>query len=154
MIEKFGTLQDGRTVHRITINKGPLKARILTYGATLQDFRLNGHDNSLTLGFATLGDYVTHGGYFGATVGRCANRIGHAKFDLDGRSYELDANFLDKHQLHGGRDGTATRVWSIDKAEPDYVTLTHELPDGHMGYPGNLKISATFGVDKSLEVSI
>lgn len=147
MIEVFDHLPDGSAVHRVTLKNDELTARFLTYGAVLQDLRLHGHAKSLTLGYGTLGEYLCSSDYLGATVGRCANRIGNARFVLDGDTFELDANDQGKHHLHGGSDGTSNRMWRICDHGPDFVTMTQVVPDGHMGYPGELTIEATFRLD-------
>ncbi len=147
MIDVFGFLPDGREVHRITISSGQLSARFLTWGAVLQEIRMDGLANSLTLGLSSLDEYLMHSKYFGATAGRCANRIGNGEFVLDGKTFRVDKNFLDRHQLHGGADGCGKRLWSVADHGPNYVTLKQVMPDGHMGYPGNLEIEALFRVE-------
>jgi len=142
-LEEFGVLPDGSAVFRARVEGGGLVAHVLSYGAALQDLRLEGHAPPLVLGLNSLDDYLAHSPYFGATAGRCANRVGNANFKLDGRSYRLDRNFLGKHQLHGGSDGLGGRNWTIAERGGDFVRLTETLPDGHMGYPGTLRVSLT-----------
>ncbi|MFD1881792.1 aldose epimerase family protein [Paracoccus pacificus] len=130
----------------MTIAGYGLTANILSYGATIQDLRLDGHAQSLVLGFPQLDPYLTEGAYMGAVVGRYANRIGDAKAVIGGRPYRLDANFRDRHLLHGGRDGTGQRNWTIGDSGAEHVTLTDRLPDGHMGFPGNLEVGTTYRI--------
>ena len=146
-VEVFGQLPDGRSVERITLRSGSLTARFLTWGAVLQDLRLAGHDFSLVLGLSTLEDYLQHSKYFGATAGRCANRIGNARFVLDGVAHEIDPNFIDKHHLHGGSDSCGKRLWEIGDFQTNSLELMHVLPDGHMGYPGQMRIRARFTLE-------
>ncbi len=82
--EAFGIASDGAAVQRIRIRGGGLSAAILTYGAVLQDLRLEGHDAPLVLGFERFEDYLAHSPYFGAVVGRYANRIRGGRFTIDG----------------------------------------------------------------------
>lgn len=138
--EVFGAMPDGQTVERVTIRGGGLTARLLSYGAVLQDLRLEGHAPPLVLGFDRLADYLAHSRHFGATAGRCANRIAGAAFTLDGRDYQLDPNFLGKHHLHGGSAGIGKRLWTFEDAGPDRATLRIDLADGEMGYPGAMTV--------------
>lgn len=146
MTEVFGTLPDGREVHRVRISGGGLTASILTWGAVLQDLRLAGHDPALVLGFEDLPSYLAHSPYFGATAGRCANRIKGASFDLDGQTFHTDANALGRHTLHGGREGIGKCLWTLREVSDHAVALTIEDPDGHMGFPGTLSIRAVFAL--------
>ncbi|NHF74567.1 aldose epimerase family protein [Paracoccus xiamenensis] len=144
----FGTLPDGRTVHALTLTGGGLTARVLTLGATVQDLRMEGVDHPLVLGFDDLAPYLAEGCYFGALVGRFANRIGGAGFTLDGREYRTDANFRGRHTLHGGTEGTHAQIWQVAAQRADAVLLVLDLPDGHMGFPGNLRITVRISLGK------
>lgn len=144
--ELFGKMPDGDAVHRVSIEGGGLTASILTWGATLQDLRLDGHDQPLVLGFPAFGEYLTDSPYFGATVGRYANRIADGRFTLDGVEYQLDRNENDLHHLHGGREGIGKRVWDVADCDTDCVRLEIRHPDGHSGYPGYCNIACTYRV--------
>lgn len=144
MSEPFGWTDGGEAIERVAIAGGGLRASVITWGAVLQDLRLHGHGPPLVLGFEGLGDYAAHSPYFGANAGRVANRIGNARFELDGRSYELDANFLGKHQLHGGSAGFSARRWQLADAGAAHVTLELVSPAGEMGYPGTLTLHCTY----------
>lgn len=146
MTEVFGTLPDGKEVHRIRIAGGGLVASVLTYGAVLQDLRLSGHAPALVLGFEEMPPYLAHSPYFGATAGRCANRIRGGSFEIDGRRFDADRNAQGGHTLHGGREGIGKRLWSIGAVTGHSVELTIEDPDGHMGFPGTLSIRAVFSL--------
>ena len=141
--EPFGTLPDGRQVGCVTLSGGGLTARVLTLGAIVQDLRMEGVAHPLVLGCPDVADYLDKARYFGAIVGRVANRIGGGTFRLDGRTYQTSTNFRGRHLLHGGAEGTDVQLWQIGDLSPDAVTLTLTLPDGNMGFPGNLQISAT-----------
>lgn len=138
----FGSLPDGREVHRVTLRGGRLTAQVLTLGAIVQDLRFDGVAHPLVLGMPDAGGYLGEGRYLGAIVGRFANRIGGAGFTLDGTRYRTDANFRDRHTLHGGSDGLDLMLWQIGSLARDRVSLSLTLPDGHMGFPGTLRIAA------------
>jgi aldose 1-epimerase len=143
-LEVFGETDSGEKVHRVKIEGGGLTAHFLTYGTVLQDFRLEGHEPSLVLGFEQFPAYLTKSPYFGATAGRCANRIRDGHFEHQGKVYQLDRNFLGKHHLHGGAKSMGKRLWAIKTCAQDSVTFEIDLLDGEMGYPGNVKAAATF----------
>jgi aldose 1-epimerase len=145
-IETFGTLRDGERVERVTIRGGGLTATVLSFGATVQDLRLEGHPPPLVLGFPTFDPYPDHGLFFGAIVGRYANRIAGGRFSINGETYQTDRNFLGKHLLHGGACGTYHRNWTIAGHGPDRTTLTLADRDGKMGFPGNCELSVTFAL--------
>ncbi len=142
--EDFGQMPDGTPVRRYTIQGGGLTARFLTYGAVLQDLRLDGHAGPLVLGLEAFEDYLAHSRYFGATAGRYANRIRDGHLELDGETYQLDTNFLGKHLLHGGAAGIGKRVWGLAELSDNSITLVIRATDGEMGFPGNLDIRQTF----------
>ncbi|MEP0941271.1 MAG: aldose epimerase family protein [Rhizobiaceae bacterium] len=141
--EIFGQTEDGQSVYRVTLNGGGLTANILTWGAILQDLRLDGHAPPLVLGFDNFADYPAHSPYFGATVGRFANRIGGGTFDIDGKSFQTDTN-NGNNTLHGGSAGIGKRHWKIADLGSSHVYLTLEDPDGTMGFPGNCSMTCDF----------
>ena len=152
--EIFGKTATGETVFRVKISGGGLTAHVLSWGAVIQDLRLEGHDAPLLLGLANFEDYLAHSAYFGATPGRCANRIGGGKFTLDGKAYQLELNENDVTHLHGGNGNTAVSNWTIVEHDADYVVLKIVDPDGRAGYPGNCTIQATYRVQGSGELSV
>jgi aldose 1-epimerase len=90
-------------------------------------------------------DYIAHSPYFGAIVGRYANRIGQARFTLKGETYKLDAN-EGRNQLHGGTVGFGSRLWRILDQTASSVTLGLVSEDGNMGYPGRLVATCTYSL--------
>jgi aldose 1-epimerase len=142
-VEDFGKDPDGAAVRRISVSGGGLRASILSWGAVVQELWLDGHDRPLTLGFERLEDYVEHSIYYGAIVGRYANRIAHGRFTIDGERYQTDLN-NNGHLLHGGSMGIYRRVWTLADHGQDFVTLTLRDGDGEMGFPGNLDIACTY----------
>ncbi len=145
-IEAFGQTPEGEAVQRVTISGGGLTAKVITWGAVIQDLRLEGHEPPLVLGFDTLEDYLKYSPYFGATPGRCANRIAAGRFSIDGRDYQLELNERGETHLHGGSDGLARKVWTIADLTAGSVTLKTVDPDGRAGYPGNVSVTATYSL--------
>nr|WP_067289419.1 aldose epimerase family protein [Marinobacterium profundum] len=144
--EVFGYLNNGIPVQRLWLRRGKLRAAILTYGATLQDLRLEGVEHPLVLGATELEPYLDDMSYFGANVGRVANRLagGHAR--IGGIDCTLHMPGADKHLLHGGKDGLHAQLWRIIQADDGHITLGIKLADGHMGFPGNLDIRLTYRI--------
>ena len=142
----FGITSDGRDVHALTLSAHGLSATVLTFGAILQDLRLDGVAYSLTVGSDQLSDYEGALKYHGAIVGPVANRISNATATIDETTHYFDANFIDKHTLHGGTTGTQTRIWQIAHHQPDRVDLTLDLADDDGGFPGNRHITARFDI--------
>lgn len=145
----FGHLPDGRLVEQITLRGGGLVARVLTLGAIVQDLRMDGVAHPLVLGAETPEPYLDQMQFFGAIVGRFANRIAGATFEIDGRTYRIPANSPGGHALHGGPQGSSQQLWQITAQAPDSVTLALHLPDGDMGFPGNLDVRATISLPAS-----
>ena len=154
-IERFGSL-NGQDVLQVSL-KGldGIEAKILTWGAVVRDLvvPLAGGSQRVVLGLNSIEDYVAHSPYFGAIVGRYGNRIGGARFTLDGETYELDAN-EGKNQLHGGSMGFGTRLWSIVDHTPSSLTLGLVSEDGDMGYPGRLVATCTYTLLESSRLRI
>lgn len=142
--ERFGMTADGETVQRFRIEGGGLKAAVMSWGAVLQDLRLEGHDAPLVLGFETFDDYPAHSPYMGAIAGRYANRIKGGRFIIAGKRHQTDKNFLGKHTLHGGARGFGKQAWQVALHGPDFVTLTLHSPNGDMGFPGALDVTCTY----------
>lgn len=155
----FGTLQGASgptSVHAYELaNSNGVSARVCEYGAMLNALWLphpNGTRDDVVLGFDTLDEYVTHGWFFGATVGRVANRVGHATFTLEGKTYQLEAN-NGAHHLHGGSRGFDKVVWRASHTEADAtaarVTFSYTSEDGEAGYPGKVNASVTYSLTET-----
>ncbi|MEU4994949.1 aldose epimerase family protein [Streptomyces sp. NPDC021622] len=148
--ELFGTLPGGTPVHRWTLERGGVRVRVLTYGGIIQSAEVpdrSGRSGAVALGFDDLQGYVDHPGpYFGALVGRYANRIAGGSFELDGRTYRLARN-NGSNALHGGYAGFDKRVWEAAEVEHG-VRLSRVSPDGEEGYPGRLAVSVTYTLDE------
>ncbi|MBA4791638.1 MAG: galactose mutarotase [Rhizobiales bacterium] len=140
----FGHTADGEPVLRLAISGGGLTASVLTWGAVIQDLRLAGHAPPLVLGFETFDPYPVHSPAFGATPGRCANRIADGRYTLDGVEVHLERNEQGRTHLHGGSDNLAVRNWTLLDLASDRVTLGIRDPAGRAGYPGTCTVSATY----------
>jgi aldose 1-epimerase len=153
----------GQDVSLFTLSSGRgLDVRISNYGGVIQSISVPGRDGrreNVALGFATLEEYLAHGEttYFGAAVGRYANRIGGHSFTLGGRRYELPAN-EGSNCLHGGPGAWSSAVWGVGEVWRDDggvgLTLRHVDPDGHNGFPGEVAAIVTYTVraEGALEV--
>ncbi len=140
---------------RYTIAGHGLTATFMEWGATLLDLRLDGQDAPLVLGLENPEDYVAGlANYMGATVGRVANRIGEARFPLDGATYQTDPNFRGRHTLHGGSRGIGNRAWEIIERRDDVIRFAIDLADGEMGFPGAMRIEATFACAADATLSV
>lgn len=153
--ETFGTLKNGSIVHRWTLEADGVRVRILTYGGIVQGIETpdrHGRPGEIALGFADLGAYEEHGAsYFGAVVGRYANRIADAAFTLDGRRYALPAND-GPNCLHGGERNFSTVVWAAEPV-PGGVELHRVSPDGEEGFPGTLDVRVTYTLSAAGELT-
>jgi aldose 1-epimerase len=155
---EFGKTLDGVPVQIYTLtNKNGLEARITNYGGivvSLQAPDRNGTMADVILGFETLHDYLTSPSpYFGALVGRYGNRIGHARFTLDGVEYKLAAN-NGQNSLHGGVHGFNKAVWTPRELPDGGLELTYLSKDGEEGYPGSLKVIVTYRLTDANELKI
>ncbi|PJI85156.1 aldose 1-epimerase [Yoonia maricola] len=142
----FGTTQNGEDVANITICAGNLSVNVLTFGAIVQDVRLEGVSHGLALGSDLLNDYETTMGYFGSIVGPIANRISNARVRLDGMMYELERNENGAVHLHSGSEGVHRNIWQVASRSSDRVTLALALADGVAGLPGRRDIRVTYQV--------
>ncbi|WP_030382136.1 MULTISPECIES: aldose epimerase family protein [unclassified Streptomyces] len=149
MNQLFGTLPDGTEVHRCTLERAGVRVRVLSYGGIVQSVEVpdrEGRTANVVLGFDSLDGYLgCPAPYFGALVGRYANRIGGARFTLDGRTYTLAANNA-PNSLHGGEHGFDKRVWAVEEIEHG-VRLSRVSADGEEGFPGRLEVSAAYTLD-------
>ena len=154
----FGTA-DSQPVEAITLDNGRVRATIITWGAALQSLIVPdraGRPADVVLGHPTIDGYVAKPEYFGATVGRVANRIARGRFVLDGHAYQTPVN-NGANALHGGTKGFDKRVWSVrDMASGPvaHVTLALTSADGDQGYPGTLTATATYTLNAAGELGV
>jgi aldose 1-epimerase len=157
----FGRLADGREVESYQLRcEGGVDLSVLTYGGIIQALRApdrTGQWDNVALGFPDIAGYVRGGrAYFGAIVGRYANRIANARFTLDGVSYRVSAND-GLHHLHGGGSGFDQKLWKArTQRGPDEVAvvLSHTSPAGDEGFPGALEIEVTYALNAAGVVRI
>ena len=154
----FGEMPDGRDVemHTLTNARG-MEACVLGYGGIIQSLRVpdaGGHLIDVTPGYDTLEGYLADTRYFGALIGRYANRIAGGHFELDGTSYDVSRNHGD-NLLHGGISGFSRVVWM---AEPfagrstTGVVLSHVSEEGDDGFPGTLSVRVTYSLSDDNEL--
>ena len=155
----FGKTPDGEPVDVYTLtNANGVEVRAITFGGIITSIRIpdrTGKLDDVALGFNELEPYLRNAPYFGAIVGRYANRIAKGRFVLDGRTYSLAVNNRPNH-LHGGIKGFDKVVW---KAEPFELAnavglvFTHVSPDGDEGYPGTLTMKVTYTLNNGNELA-
>jgi len=158
--QPFGTLPDGRTVDAYTLtNARGLTIKAMTYGGIITSLLApdrTGQLGDIVLGYDSLAGYLKASPYFGAIVGRYANRIADARFTLDGRTYHLPAND-GKNSLHGGTIGFDKVVWDAQPFQTDGavgLVLTHTSPAGDQGYPGTLTARVTYRLTDKNELEV
>src|SRR5579862_9504922 len=146
----FGKTTEGRAVEIYTLhNRNGMEARITNYGGIIVSLTAPDREGKfvdVVVGYDRLDDYLKGASYFGALIGRYANRIGGAKFVLAGRTYTLAAN-NGSHSLHGGVKGFDKVVWdakTAKSAEGPVLELVYFSKDGEEGFPGNLKVKAVY----------
>jgi aldose 1-epimerase len=156
----YGKLADGTSVRLYTLtNAHGIVAKVITYGGIITELHVPDRDGKLAdvvLGCPDLKTYEAGHPHFGAIAGRVANRIGGARFTLDGTEYKLAAN-NGPHSLHGGKRGFDKYVWDgepVTTTRGVSVRLTRTSPDGEEGYPGTLKVGITYtlGDDDALRI--
>lgn len=147
----FGRRVDGRPATAYTLSRPQgITAVVTDHGATVVQLHVPdraGRFDDVVLGFDAVDGYeVGRNPYFGATVGRVANRVAGGSFDLDGTTYELARN-EGPHHLHGGERSSLDKVlWDVAEHSPDTLVLTYVSTDGEEGYPGTVEVVATFQV--------
>jgi aldose 1-epimerase len=153
----FGILPDGAAVERITlIQPGAIELTVLTYGCIITCLNVpdvHGRTVNVVMGFDRFEPYLTDSPYFGAVVGRYANRIANARFTIDGREHQVAPN-EPPHHLHGGFRGFDKRVWQAEvSGNGSAVVFRRTSPDGEEGYPGTLQAQVTYAIsDRELHI--
>ena len=146
----FDTAPDGQPIDAFTLtNAHGMEVRFIAYGGIVLSIRVPDRDGQLadvTLGHDTLAGYLGDDRYFGALIGRYANRIAGGRFTLDGTEHALTRNEGANH-LHGGDRGFHDVVWHVEPfadARGAGGVLTYTSPDGEEGYPGTLQARVTY----------
>jgi len=148
--EPFGTLPGGSAVTRYTLTRaGGPTLRVLNYGGIVQSLEVPdalGQLANVVLGFASLQGYVDgHKPFFGATIGRFANRIAGGRFSLEAVEHTVDVNAAG-NCLHGGRSGFDKRLWHAEPLGDHELRLSLTSPDGDQGFPGELHAEVTYSL--------
>lgn len=133
-----------------------MQANISNYGGTVLSLTApdrDGRFDDVVLGHDSVATYSNSGSYFGAIIGRYANRIAHARFTLDGQTYHLAQNDR-SHHLHGGWRGFDKIVWTVEDYAPHRLAIRYLSPDAEEGYPGNLEVQITFSLTGANELII
>lgn len=156
----MGKTREGEEVQLYTlINSNGLKAKVMTYGATLISVEApdrHGKSENVTLHLESLAEYLAGHPFFGSIAGRYANRIAKGKFTLDGHQYSLATNNGPNH-LHGGIKGFDKVVWkaqTITAKDAVAVAFTHVSPDGDEGYPGKLTVKVVYYLTNANELKM
>jgi len=156
----FGKTADGQTVDLYTLtNDNGMVVKITNWGATIVSVFTPdraGNSADVVLGYDDLDGYLTDRAYFRCTIGRYRDRLGQAKFTLDGKEYQLARNDGENH-LHGGVAGFNKKLWhakEINRPEAVGVQMNYVSQDGEEGYPGNLDVTVTFTLDNQNQIRI
>lgn len=157
-ISRFGKLSDGREAKLVTLaNKSGMTMEVTDYGATLVSAVTadkNGKYADVVLGYADVTDYAKNGGYLGATIGRCGNRIGKAAFTINGKEYQIDKN-ENGNSLHSGFVGYDRIIWDMQVDEENLtVTFSHHSPDMEQGFPGNFDVTVAYTLTEDNAIKI
>ena len=159
--QHYGTLKNGRDIQIFTlVNDQNIKAQITNYGGIIVSLEApdkEGHFSDIVLGKASLADYEAGHPCFGALTGRVAGRIGKAQFEINGQSYQLEAN-NGPNCLHGGLDGWHLQVWEakiIKEEGIEKLHLSYTDPDGHNNFPGTVSAEVTYALleNNALEIT-
>lgn len=159
--DRIGQYDDGTPFERFRLrNTAGMQVDILDYGATLMAVRIpniaSGNTVDIVLGFDDPAQYLKPHPYFGALVGRYANRIGHGRFSINGQTFQIPPN-EGVNALHGGPDGLSHRRWQgmlFEDADSVGVTLCYRSPDGDMGFPGELDVTVHYRLDEDNRLTI
>lgn len=153
----FGTTSKGveASLYEIS-NGGGLRVLLTDYGASVVSIFVkdkDGNERDVILGYDNVKSYEKEYSYFGATVGRYANRISDAKINIEGVEYKLEAND-NENSLHSGSNGFSKRFWTVKEQKADEITLGIEDADLEQGFPGNAVVDVTFKVTEENALAI
>jgi len=150
-IEKrpFGQTKDGKAVDLFTLKDDDFSVEIITYGAAIRSINVPvaGGTRDVALGFDNIADYEANKSYQGAVIGRIGNRVANARYEMNGKTYQLDTND-GPNSLHGGFIGFDKQVWDAEET-PNALILTLVDKEGTVaGYPGNLEAKTIYTLEK------
>ena len=147
--QAFGQTADGAAVDLYTLTDGKVEVRITNYGGIIVSLRTpdrSGKLDDVVLGYDSFEGYRANPAYFGAIIGRYANRIAHGSFQLDGKTYSVPRNDGD-NALHGGIRGFNKAVWAASEIK-DGIELTYVSKDGEQGFPGTLSTTVRYVLER------
>jgi galactose mutarotase-like enzyme len=155
-VESFGPSSRG-PVHKLVLGSPPGPVlEVLDLGATVHRLWVTDRDGvrrNVVLGHSTAEEHLVSKDFVGGTIGRYANRIEGARFELDGRAVEVAAN-EGENQLHGGPIGFDKQLWDVLDATDARATLRLASPDGDQGFPGTVTVHATFSVGDTVQLDL
>lgn len=150
MKKLFGVRADGQNAYLYTITGGGLTAEITDHGATLVKLWVPdaaGNMADVVLGFDSPDEYTASTTYFGATIGRNSNRVGNARFTMNGTTYQIGVNENGKNNLYSGPDYYKDRLWQVVSHQEDSIRLRLDSPHNDQGFPGNAVIYVTYALE-------
>ena len=156
---EYGELSNGNKVDLYTLKAGSITVKVINYGGIITEILVPDKQGKLAdvvLGFDNLADYETKNRYFGAIVGRFANRLRDGNISISGVKHQLSLN-RPPHQIHGGNKGFDKVLWNAKTQQNDdsaSLTLSYLSPDGEEGYPGNLLVHVRYTVNQQNELVI
>lgn len=155
----FETEVDGKQVALYTLRGGDLVAQVTNYGGRVVSLWAPDRDGNyadVEIGYESIDRYINNTGerFLGASVGPVANRIGNARFTLEGKEHHLPANDNGCNTLHGGNIGIDRIVWEVKEVDESRLTLLCTLPDGQEGFPGNRTIEMTYELTPQNEFNV
>ena len=137
----FGTTKEGESIYAYTIKNEVASITVLNFGGILQNFTV--HGISIVGGYDSMADYEADTSHQGGLIGRVANRVANAAFEMDGKVYELPVN-NGKSCLHGGIRGFDRRFWQISEEGENALKLFYHAEDGEEGFPGALDVTVIY----------
>lgn len=149
----------GKWTEYTLTNDNGVSVSVLDFGGIITKIKApdkNGALENVVLGYKDYQEYESNPNYFGAIIGRVAGRIEGASFELDGKTYNLEANNGENH-LHGGSEGFHQVIWNIspfEKESESGLKLNLKSPDGDSGYPGNLDVTVTYTLNNQNQLKI
>jgi aldose 1-epimerase len=155
--ENFNKVIDGKQVGLYILKNGNLTAAITNYGGRIVSLCApdkNGQKADIVLGFKSIDNYLKATGvYHGAIIGRVIGRIAKGTFEMEGKTYSLPINNGPNHQ-HGGVKGFHNQVWDVKSVTESSIVLSYVSVDGEMGYPGTLKVEATYTLTSNNDLTL
>lgn len=156
-ISEFGKIDSGELAHIYSIcNKNGAKLSVTDLGATIVGLEVpdkNGNMRDVILGYDNAKEYQSHTFYFGACIGRNANRINKAVVELNNKNVSLEVNDNDNN-LHSGTHGFHNVLWGVCSPEPNSIALTYLSKDGEQDFPGNMETKVTYTLTDDNELII